>query len=261
MRKKFIAGNWKMNTDAAEAVALVEALLEQVEQNDSADAVDIAVCPPFVYLDRVLQTLSNGPIAIGAQNVYFESNGAFTGEISVTMLNDLGCRYVILGHSERRHVIGETDALINKKLHAALGGGLEPIFCIGELLEQREAGQTEAVCERQLREGLAGVTAEQMKKITVAYEPVWAIGTGKTATSEQAQEVHAFVRGLLGKLFDAETAEIVRIQYGGSVKASNAAELMSNPDVDGVLVGGASLKADEFASIIESAKVTMQNAN
>lgn len=250
MRKKFIAGNWKMNLDGTEAVALAEGLAGQIA-GGQADTVDVAVCPPYVYLDRVVRAVANSTIAVGSQNAYFEGNGAFTGEISLAMLADVGCKYVILGHSERRHVIGETDELINKKVHAVLASALDPIFCIGELLEQREAGQTEAVCERQVREGLKGVTVEQMSRVTIAYEPVWAIGTGKTATSEQAQEVHAFVRGLLGQVFDASTAEAVRIQYGGSVKPDNAQELMSNPDVDGVLVGGASLKVGDFASIIE----------
>jgi triosephosphate isomerase (TIM) len=250
MRKKFIAGNWKMNLDRAGAAALAKGLKEHLTECRCNEAIDVAVCPPFVYLTAVAEAITGGTIAMGAQNVYFEANGAFTGEISVAMLKDVGCRYAIVGHSERRHVIGETDALINRKALAALAGGLEPILCVGELLEEREQGKTEAVVERQLRGGLAGVNAVQMRSVTIAYEPVWAIGTGKTATPEQAQDVHHFCRGVLAKMYDKATADGIRIQYGGSVKASNAASLLGQPDVDGALVGGASLKADEFMGII-----------
>jgi triosephosphate isomerase len=245
MRKLFIAGNWKMNLNALEAKELASGLAQQVTDDIVAN-VDVAVCPTFVYLHQVAQALADSKIDLGAQNVYFESNGAFTGEISVAMLKDMCCRFVILGHSERRHIMGETDSLINQKLKAALAGALDPIFCIGELLEEREANQTEAVLERQVRDGLADITPDQMRKITVAYEPVWAIGTGKTATPDQAQQAHAFVRNLLTNIYDASLARDIRIQYGGSVKPGNAAELLGKEDVDGALVGGASLKVDDF---------------
>ena len=251
MRKKFVAGNWKMNMDASGAAALASGLKEQLGGCDKGNGLDVAVCPPFVYLPTVAAALAGSNIGVGAQDVYFEANGAFTGEISVDMLKDVGCRFAIVGHSERRHVIGETDELINKKVLATLAGGLEVIFCIGELLEERQQNKTEAVNERQLRNGLANVTKEQMARVTVAYEPVWAIGTGVTATCQQAQEAHAFCRGVLSDIFDDETAQAVRIQYGGSVKPDNAAELMAQPDVDGALVGGASLKVDDFMGIIQ----------
>jgi len=252
MRKKFVAGNWKMNLDASAAIALASGIRKNLSKSAASDKVDVAVCPPFVYLAEVARTLAGSNIALGAQDVYFESNGAFTGEISVGMLKDRGCRYVIVGHSERRHVIGETDELINKKLRAVLDGGLEPILCIGELLEEREAGQTEGVIERHLRKGLANVRGVQMAKVTVAYEPVWAIGTGQTATSGQAQQAQDFCRRVLADMFGEKVAQAVRIQYGGSVKPSNAAELMNQPDVDGALVGGASLKMEDFMGIIEA---------
>jgi len=251
MRKKFVAGNWKMNMDASGAASLAIGLKEQLSSCDKADEIDVAVCPPFVYLATVCAVLKDSDIGVGAQDVYFETNGAFTGEISVAMLKDVGCGFVIIGHSERRHVICETDELINKKVLAALEGGLEVIFCIGELLEERQQNKTEAVNERQLRNGLANVTKEQMAKVTIAYEPVWAIGTGVTATCQQAQEAHAFCRSVLSDIFDSETAQSVRIQYGGSVKPNNAVELMAQPDVDGALVGGASLKVDDFMGIIQ----------
>jgi len=247
-RKLFIAGNWKMNLSQAEAVALAGALVKEI---GGGSAADVAVCPPFVYLSAVGAALAGGQVALGAQNMFCEDNGAFTGEISGAMLRDVGCRYVILGHSERRHVIGETDELINRKVLKALGDGLLPIFCVGELLEERESGKTLDVVRRQVKVGLAGVGKNDMAKITVAYEPVWAIGTGKTASPAQAQEVHAMIRGLLEQMYDKQLAQAVRIQYGGSVKASNAAELLSQPDIDGALVGGASLKAAEFMGIIK----------
>lgn len=251
MRKKFIAGNWKMNLDGAGAKALASGLKERLGSMKPG-AADIAVCPPFVYVAAVAEVLAGSAIQVGAQNLYFEANGAFTGEISGSMLKDIGCRYVILGHSERRHILGETDAVINRKLKTALACGLEPIFCIGELLQERETSQTEAVLERQIRQGLAGITAEQMAHITIAYEPVWAIGTGKTATPQQAQEAHAFTRKILAELYGRSAAETIRIQYGGSVKPDNAAELLRQPDVDGALVGGASLKVNDFVGIIEN---------
>ena len=248
MRKTFIAGNWKMNLNAAEAKALACGLKEKVANC----CVEVAVCPAYVYIPQVAAVLADSCIGLGAQDVYFEGNGAFTGEVSVEMLKDVGCRYAIVGHSERRHVLGEDDDLTNKKLRAALAGGLEVILCIGELLEEREAGQTEAVIERHLRQGLAGASADEMARVTVAYEPVWAIGTGKTASKEQAQEAHAFARGILAEMFGPAVAEATRIQYGGSVKPGNAAELLSQPDVDGALVGGAALKVEDFMGIISA---------
>jgi triosephosphate isomerase len=252
-RKNFIAGNWKMNLNKTEATVLAAGLDEKLGQ---LDQVDIGVCPPFIYLSEVLSTLANSDIVVGAQDVYFESNGAFTGEISVEMLNDIGCPLVLVGHSERRHVLGENDEVINQKLLASLTGQLNAILCIGELLDERESEQTKAVLERQLKKGLAQVKKAQMAQVTIAYEPVWAIGTGKTATTAQAQEAHAFCRQVLGKIFDDGLAQTIRILYGGSVKPANAAELMSNPDVDGVLVGGASLKLEDFIGIIEAGMTT-----
>jgi triosephosphate isomerase len=251
MRKPFIAGNWKMNTDSAGGVALAKALASRLE-DAAAEKATVAVCPPFVYLDSVIKALSSSNIAVGAQNVYFEANGAFTGEISTAMLKDIGCTYVIIGHSERRHVLGESNEVINKKIHAAINAGLLPIFCVGELLAERESNKTADVVTEQIKKGLAGISAEKLSAVTIAYEPVWAIGTGKTASKEQAQEVHALIRGLIAKMYNKEAAENVRIQYGGSVKPSNAKELMAEPDIDGLLVGGASLKADDFVSIVEA---------
>jgi triosephosphate isomerase len=251
MRKPFLAGNWKMNTDSHSSVELARAIAASLDQT-AAEKATVAVCPPFVYLGAVVKALSSSNIGIGAQNVYFEKNGAFTGEISCAMLKGIGCTYVIIGHSERRHVIGETDELINKKIAAAINGGLLPIFCVGELLEERKANKTEAVVKRQIEKGLAGIDAEKMAAVTIAYEPVWAIGTGITATNEQAQEAHLFIRQLLAKMYDGQLAQQIRIQYGGSVKPSNAKELMSQPDIDGLLVGGASLKAEDFVAIVEA---------
>jgi len=246
-RKLFVAGNWKMNTSRASAGELAAALAEQI---GAVAEVDTAVCPPFPYLAAVGAALKGTRVALGAQDMWYEDNGAFTGEVSGAMLKDVGCTYVILGHSERRHVIGESDELINRKVLKALADGLRPIFCVGELLSEREAGQTLEVVRRQVRVGLEGVGREAAARVTVAYEPVWAIGTGRTATPAQAQEVHAMIRGLLAETYDAALAAGVRIQYGGSVKASNAAELLAQPDVDGALVGGASLKAADFAGIV-----------
>ena len=251
MRKPFIAGNWKMNTNRQSAVDLASGLAEQLRDVES---VDIAVCPPFAYLQTVANALGASNIALGAQDVYFEPNGAYTGEISCEMLKDVCCTYVIVGHSERRHVIGETDELINKKLSAAISGGLLPILCVGELLEEREAGKTEAVVTRQIKAGLAGFVADKVLAVTVAYEPVWAIGTGVTATAGQAQEVHAMIRRLLADMYDKSIADQIRIQYGGSAKPANTAELMAGADVDGLLVGGASLKVDSFAEMIKVLK-------
>ncbi len=248
MRKPFIAGNWKMNTDSHSAPDLAKAIADGLDGN----SVDVAVIAPFIYLQSVAGAISSSNVSLGAQDVYFEANGAFTGEISTDMLKDVGCNYVLCGHSERRHVIGETDELVNKKVHAAISGGLLPILCVGELLEEREAGKTEQVVTEQIKKGLAGLSAEKVAAVTLAYEPVWAIGTGKTATSEQAQQVHAMIRKLIAELYDEKTAEEIRIQYGGSAKPENTAELMGQSDIDGLLVGGASLKADSFLAMIKA---------
>jgi triosephosphate isomerase (TIM) len=252
MRKPFICGNWKMNTDRASAVALAQATALTAGQ---VPGVEVGACPPACYLEPVLAAARGTPLAVGGQNMHTDSSGAFTGEIAGPMLKDLGCTYVILGHSERRHIFGETDAFISRKMHAAFKFGLKPILCVGEKIEERQANQTEAVVERHVTSGLAGLTKEQALQVVIAYEPVWAIGTGLTATPEQAQDVHAFIRKLLEKLYDAQLAGALRIQYGGSVKPDNAGELAGKPDIDGFLVGGAALKADGFTKIIvDSAK-------
>jgi len=251
MRKPFVAGNWKMNTDSHTGVELVERVASGSVET-AGQSVTVAVFPPFVYLQAVVKALSPSSIAVGAQDMYFEPEGAFTGEISASMLKDVGCSYCLCGHSERRHVIGESDELINKKVTAAIAGGLLPILCVGELLEEREASRTNEVVTRQVKEGLAGLSAEKLQAVTIAYEPVWAIGTGLTATPEQAQDVHDFIRKLLGQMYDEKIAEEIRILYGGSVKPDNAADLMSRKDIDGSLVGGASLKADDFLAIIQA---------
>lgn len=237
-----------MNTGVEEARALVEDLKARVKD---AAGVEVVVCPPFISLTAVHEVMKGSNIGLGAQNVYWEEKGAFTGEISAPMLTSAGCAYVIIGHSERRTYFGETDATVNKRIFAALAEGLIPIVCVGETLEEREQEQTFDVIRRQVQEGLAGLSADQMASIVLAYEPVWAIGTGKTASPEQAQEVHAFIRNLLKDLFGDATAEATRIQYGGSVKPDNVSELMGQPDIDGALVGGASLKAESFEKIVK----------
>jgi triosephosphate isomerase len=252
MRKPFVAGNWKMNTDIHTGVNLARSIADGSLEIAGQD-VDVAVCPPFVYLQAIAKTLSSSSIAVGAQDVYFEAKGAFTGEISASMLKDVGCTYALCGHSERRHVIGETDELINKKVGAAISGGLLPIFCVGELIEQRKASQTSEVVSSQIKKGLAGLSEAKVSAVTIAYEPVWAIGTGLTATPQQAQEMHALIRELVKQIYNSRLADEIRILYGGSVRADNTAELMSQKDVDGLLVGGASLKADEFLEIIRAA--------
>eukprot|EP00752_Nemacystus_decipiens_P015118 g13470.t1 len=250
-RRPFIGGNWKMNLHQEEALDLASQLADKVTD----DSVQVAVFPAFPYLLPVATVLheKGAPIAVGAQDVYTESNGAFTGEVSLSMLQDCGVTTVLVGHSERRHVIGETDPLINDKVLASLEAGMDVILAIGEKIEQREAGKTDAINIGQLGYGLAGVTAEQMARVTVAYEPVWAIGTGKTATPEDAQAAHKAIRDALAFQYDQATADTVRIQYGGSMKPGNAAELLAQPDIDGGLIGGASLKADDFAGIISAA--------
>ena len=248
MRRPIIAGNWKMNKTAAEAVELVEGLKPLVA--DVTD-VEIVVAPTFLSLVPVAEALKGSNIALAAQNMYWEESGAFTGEIAPPMLLDVGCEYVILGHSERRQYFGETNETVNQKAKAAHMIGLKPIVCVGEQLDQREAGTTHDVIRDQVLNGLDGLTAEEMLKTVVAYEPVWAIGTGKTATPDQAQDVHAFIRSQLKEMFSADVADAVRIQYGGSMKPENVAELMAHPDVDGGLIGGASLKADSFAQVVK----------
>ncbi|MDA8743037.1 triose-phosphate isomerase [Rubripirellula amarantea] len=249
-RRTLIAGNWKMNTRADSAVALAREVAKAVGEEP---AVDVALCPPAVYLSAVADAVAGTPVGVGAQNLYAAQDGAYTGEVNAAMLKDIGCHYVILGHSERRAILGETDAMISEKLQAALAGNLVPIVCVGETLEDREAGNTEKVVESQLRGSLAGLDEVRAAGIVIAYEPVWAIGTGKTASKEQAEEVHAFIRKLLGEMFTPEVADQIRIQYGGSVKPNNAKELLSQPNIDGALVGGASLKAEDFAGIIHPA--------
>ncbi len=252
MRTLFIAGNWKMNPGTAEAaISLAEAVKAGV--GASAD-VRVALCPPAVFLNRIDHVLEGSPIGLGGQNMYWKPEGAFTGETSGAMLVDAGCTHVILGHSERRHGMGETDAQVNAKLHAALAVQLIPIVCIGETKDERLADQTEDVLQGQLTGSLAGLSSEQMAGVVLAYEPVWAIGTGLTATPEQAQNAHAFIRGWLSEQFGPATAARVVVQYGGSVKPDNAAELLACPDIDGALVGGASLKAADFLGIINAAR-------
>jgi triosephosphate isomerase len=248
-RKLIIAGNWKMNKTVAEALDLVRSL--KIELTNVKE-VDIVICPPFTALSEVSKAILDSNIRLGAQNMSENNAGAYTGEIAAGMLKEFSTRYVILGHSERRQYQKESDALIAKKALAVHAASLKPIVCVGETLAEREGGQMEKVLETQTRGSLAGLTREQMAETIVAYEPVWAIGTGKTATTQQAQDAHKFIRDILVKMFDDSVAKKVRIQYGGSVKPSNARELMSQPDVDGALVGGASLEARSFADIIKN---------
>jgi triosephosphate isomerase (TIM) len=250
MRKPIVAGNWKMNKTVADALKLVESLKQQLREEQK---VDVILCPPFTALAAVGEAIKDTKLDLGAQNMHAERSGAFTGEIAADMLRDLGCHYVILGHSERRQHFKETDELVNRKAKAALAAGLHPIVCVGELLAERESGKTEAVVGAQVRGSLAGLRAGDMLKTIIAYEPVWAIGTGKTATPAQAQEVHAFIRKILKEMLDEAAAQSVRIQYGGSVKASNAKELFHQPDIDGGLIGGASLEAQSFIDIVRGA--------
>ncbi len=251
MRTPIIAGNWKLNKTSREALMLVEELKRELS---TVTGVDIVVCPPFTALESVSEALMETNIALGGQNLSWAESGAFTGEISAAMLKDFNVRYVIIGHSERRQYFGETNETVNKRLLTALNNQLTPIVCVGENLTEREANKTFDVIKDHCEGSLKGLTPEQMEKIVLAYEPVWAIGTGKTATPEQAQEVHKFIRQLLAKLFNAEAAESVRIQYGGSVTPENIASLISQPDINGALVGGASLKAPSFAAIVKAAR-------
>ncbi|HDQ72560.1 MAG TPA: triose-phosphate isomerase [Chloroflexi bacterium] len=253
MRKPFIAGNWKMHKTVEESTALVKAFREAL---GDFSGCDVAVCPAFPALAAVRGALTDSAIGLGAQNMHWETQGAFTGEVSPLMLQGL-CDYVIIGHSERRTLFGETDDMVNQKLHAAFDYGLKPILCVGENLEQNKAGETEAFVGGQVRAALKGITAEQARQITIAYEPIWAIGTGVPATGEDANRIIGqTVRGTLANLYDDDLAQTVRVQYGGSVKPDNAAEFMSQPEIDGALVGGASLKASDFAAIV---KATLEN--
>jgi len=250
MRKKVIAGNWKMNMDLNGSIQLISDL------KNSLKAIDIncnvIVCPPYTSLETAKELIKDSKIQLGAQNMYYEENGAFTGEISASMLKGVGCEFVILGHSERRTVFNEPDSLINKKVLKALSSGLKPIFCIGETLEERESNVTFNVIKKQVVEGLHNVDSNGIKNLIIAYEPVWAIGTGRNATPEQAEEAHVYIRNLIKELYTAEISENIIIQYGGSVKPDNAKELLNQPNIDGALVGGACLKADSFLKIIEA---------
>ena len=248
--RKLIAGNWKMNKTAADAVALAKDVATAVGQQNS---VDVVVCPPFTSLESVSKVLDGTQVKLGAQNMHAEASGAFTGEISAPMLRSLFVTYVILGHSERRTLFGETDAAVRQKLLAALKNQLKPILCVGETLAEREAGKTLQVIQTQTEAALEGTSKDQAGQIVIAYEPVWAIGTGKVATADQAQEVHAFIRGLLTKRFGDSLAQKVRILYGGSMKPSNAPELLRQKDIDGGLIGGASLEARSFVELVEAA--------
>jgi triosephosphate isomerase len=246
MRLPLIAGNWKMHGTLRDAADLAAGLRRQL---DGLEGVDVAVCPPFPHLFRVREVLEGSKIALGAQDCHWEARGAYTGEVSPPMLKEFGCRYAILGHSERRHIIGESNDQIQKKVKAVLGHGLTPILCVGELLEERSMGVTNEVVDRQLTKGLAGLAPAEASALVVAYEPVWAIGTGKTATPRQASEVHRFIRKQLSKMFGEATAQNVRILYGGSVKPDNIQGLMAEEDMDGALVGGASLEVHQFVQI------------
>jgi triosephosphate isomerase len=250
MRRPLIAGNWKMNLDRAGSVALAAGVAARAGEFPRADLV---VCPPLVYLAAVAEKLEGSTVGLGAQNMYFEGSGAFTGETSAAMLFDVGCQYVIVGHSERRQLLGETDAVVLKKTQAALAAGLVPIVCVGETLAEREAGRTHAVIEEQFCGSLAELSAADIGRVVLAYEPVWAIGTGKVATPQQAEEVHTDLRGMLSSRYNAAVSATIRLLYGGSVKASNAAELLKQPNIDGALVGGASLEAGEFLGIAAAA--------
>jgi triosephosphate isomerase len=249
MRKTIIAGNWKMYKTIKEAIELANGLKRGLFKLDFAK-VDVVLCPAFTALSEVAEILNESEIGLGAQDIYWQEEGAFTGEVSPAMLKDAGCQYVIIGHSERRQFFGETNETVNKKIKAALKAGLTPIVCVGENLKERESNNTFKVIEDHVKNSLVDISNEDMLKIVVAYEPVWAIGTGKTATPEQAQEVHAYIRGLLKSIYGLEVSSSVRIQYGGSVKPENITELMNKPDVDGALVGGASLKVESFSAIV-----------
>ena len=250
MRKKIIAGNWKMNNDINESQNLVSGIINGLGADDKCDVI---VCPPFTSLNEVNLLIKDTQLKLGAQNMFYEDSGAYTGEISASMLKSVGCEFVILGHSERRTIFDEKDEIINKKIKKAIESKLKVIFCIGETLSQREEGATYDVIRLQTIKGLQDISRQNLRNIIIAYEPVWAIGTGKTATPEQAQEVHSFIRNLIKENYTDESAKEIIIQYGGSVKPDNAAALLSQPDIDGALIGGACLKADSFLSIIAAA--------
>jgi triosephosphate isomerase len=251
MRKKIIAGNWKMNKTGAEAASFARDLkIKTLNINKT----EIIVCPPFTALAPVHEMLKEGRIKMGAQNVHWEPDGAYTGEVSAEMIENAGCKYVIIGHSERKQYFGETNQSVNKKIRRTLTTSLSPIFCIGETLQQRQDGQTNEIIKKQLIEGLADLSSDQMKRIVLAYEPVWAIGTGLTATPEQAEEVHQFIRELIGERFNPQVAEVASILYGGSAKPDNIKELLSQQNIDGGLIGGASLKVDSFVAMIKIAE-------
>ncbi len=250
MRKKVIAGNWKMNNDVNGTVNLISEIKKEL--NTKNFNADVIVCPPFTNLETAYALIKDSQIKLGAQNMYFEESGAFTGEISPMMLKSTGCEFVILGHSERRTIFLENDRLINKKIKTAVKHNLKPIFCVGETLEEREKGVTFNIIETQVRNGLEGLAQSELSNMIIAYEPVWAIGTGRNATPQQAQEVHQFIRGVAAKIYSQSFADQLVIQYGGSVKPDNAKDLLSQPDIDGALVGGACLKADSFVKIVES---------
>ena len=247
MRKPIMAGNWKLNKTPNETIVFVEEVKPLLA---GIDDVEIVICPPFTSINVATYLTKNTNIKVGAQNLFWEESGAFTGEVSGDMLRELGCEYVIIGHSERRQYFGETDETINKKIFAAFAAGLVPIVCVGETLQEREADKVNEVLSTQVRNGLKGLNAKEHGKIVIAYEPVWAIGTGKTATPEQANEAHIIIRNLLKEIF-GETAETIRIQYGGSVKPDNVQELMAQSDIDGALIGGAALKADSFEKLVK----------
>ena len=249
-RKTIIAGNWKMNKTPSETKAFAEEFKKLLPRTKWCDVV---ICAPFVDLPAAVRAFKDSRVAVGAENLYFEKSGAFTGEVSADMLADLDVKYVIIGHSERRQYFGETDATVNRKVHAALGAGLNPIICVGESLEQREMGVTMELIALQVKSALAGVAPEQARRCVIAYEPIWAIGTGKTATGEQAAEVCKFIRATIRALYGARIARAVTIQYGGSMNAKNAAELLSHEDIDGGLIGGASLKPDQLIEIVHAA--------
>lgn len=252
MRTKIVAGNWKMNNDLNSSINLISEIKKEL-MNRNLD-VKVIICPPLTSLETASTLLKNSPLLLGAQNMYYEESGAFTGEVSASMLKSVGCEYVIIGHSERRTIFKETNLLINKKIKAAVKHNLKPIFCLGETLDEREKNVTFNVVETQIKEGLEGLSESDLQNLIIAYEPVWAIGTGKNATPEQAQEVHKFIRGLISKLFSNTFAQNLIIQYGGSVKPENSLDLMSQPDIDGALVGGACLNAGSFVKIIEAAQ-------
>jgi len=253
MRKKpFIVGNWKMNLTLEEGIKFAKSLKNSLQNKHE---LMCGICPPFIFLKDICRVLEDSGICVGAQNIHSEKNGAYTGEISALMVQEVGCTHVLIGHSERRHLFGEVDSFINAKIKTALGINLKPIFCIGETFHEREEGKTEYVVKNQLKNGLLGIENNRIEELVIAYEPVWAIGTGKTASPEQANEVHSFIRGFLTDEYGKDIANSVYIQYGGSVKPENARELIAQPEIDGFLVGGASIKVESFLKIIDATSI------